>query len=294
MQVIKIYVISLKRTSERRKLMEAQLSSFGLEAEFVDAVDGTELSEETIKLNTTNQGMEFNNTPKMTRTEIGCAWSHRNVYERLIENGEQYAVVLEDDAIISAEMVRFLGVIPKIPFDWELISLYWGFRPLPYIFQEKFPLNLYQRNKLELPPPFHRYRRGEFLLPPYGAVAYVISRAGAIRLTRCNTPIADLSDRMFCSIPRGKWIGIEPKMVYHNRVVDRTIIRSPGTIVGKSERWVLGYRFDKCASFRLFKLDYHGADGRTRRLRRAMARVVMTMLYLITGLRTRVENGKDE
>ena len=177
MQVIKIYVISLKRTFKRRKLMEAQLSALGLEAEFVDAVDGRELSKETIKSNTINRGMGFTNARKMTPTEIGCAWSHRNVYKRLIENGEQYAVVLEDDAIISAEMVRFLGVIPKIPFDWELISLYWGFRPLPYIFQEKFPLNLYQRNKLELPPPFHRYRWGEFLLPPYGAVAYVISRA---------------------------------------------------------------------------------------------------------------------
>ena len=83
-------------------------------------------------------------------------------------------------------------------------------------------------------------------------------------------------------------------MVYHNRAAERTVMRSLGALREKSEQGVLRYRYNKCTSSRLFKLDYHGADGRTRRLRRAMARVVMTMLYLITGLRTRVESGKDE
>ena len=51
MQTTKIYIISLKRLPERRKFMKAQLAALGLEAEFVEAVDGLELSEETIKAN---------------------------------------------------------------------------------------------------------------------------------------------------------------------------------------------------------------------------------------------------
>ena len=274
--------------------MEAQLSALGLEAEFVDAVDGRELSKETIKSNTINRGMGFTNARKMTPTEIGCAWSHRNVYKRLIERGEEHAVVLEDDAVISAEIIRFWEAIPKIPFNWELISLYWGYRPLPYIFQERFPLNLYKRHKLDLPPPLHGYRWGEFLLPPFGGVAYIINREGAIRLTRCNTPIAYLSDEVFCSVPRGKWIGIEPKMVYHNRAAERTVMRSLGALWEKSERWILRYRYNKCTSSRLCHINYRFEPGKKRRLERGIARILITLLYLTTGLRTRVENEKND
>ena len=163
MQATKIYVISLKRLPERRKSMETQLSKLGLEAEFVEAVDGLELSEATIKANYNYQGRDYTDPRRMTPTEIGCAWSHRNVYKRLIDSDEKYALVLEDDTILAPGIVPFLELIPKIPSDWELISLHWSnlIKMRPYIPRRMFPLNLYNQHKLELGSQARKYRLGE-------------------------------------------------------------------------------------------------------------------------------------
>ena len=195
MRAIKIYAISLKRLPERRKFMEAQLSALGLEAEFVEGVDGLELSEETIK---TNGGL--------SPTEIGCAWSHRNVYKRLIDSEEEYALVLEDDAVLTPEIVHFLEIMPEIVSDWELISLFWlnRNRTRSYIFRSSFPLNLYNQHKLELGSPPRKYRLGELLLPVFGAVAYVVSRQGAHLFTRHNTPDNQLVRSYICQCHSGE------------------------------------------------------------------------------------------
>ncbi|MDG1153236.1 MAG: glycosyltransferase family 25 protein, partial [Alphaproteobacteria bacterium] len=42
--MIKIFVLNLKRSPERRKLIQSQMEKFGLKFEFIDAVDGNELT----------------------------------------------------------------------------------------------------------------------------------------------------------------------------------------------------------------------------------------------------------
>ena len=93
--------------------MEAQLARLGLEAEFVEAVDGLELSDATIKANCNDQGFDYTDKRRLSPTEMGCAWSHRNVYKRLINSEEEYALVLEDDAVLTPEIVQFLELIPE-------------------------------------------------------------------------------------------------------------------------------------------------------------------------------------
>ena len=290
MQTTKIYVISLKRLPERRKFMEAQLSTLGLEAEFVESVDGLELSEETIKANYNDQDRSDTDTQRMTPTEIGCAWSHRNVYKRLIDSDEKYALVLEDDAILPPEIVPFLELIPKIPSDWELISLCWSnlIKMKPYIFRWKFPFNLYNQHKFGLGSPTREYRLGELLVPIFRAVAYIVSRQGAEVLTRHNTPITSLADHVFANTTPGKLWAVRPDLVSYTVLGKGVTARSyydrcPPQV---PNHWTLLRRFSK---YHHYEYRQESPEKYERKLlfKWNIARITMTVLYLTTGFRIR-------
>ena len=292
MQEPKIYVISLKRLPERRKFMEAQLSALGLEAEFVEAVDGLELSEAVIKANYNDQGRDYTDPQRMTPTEIGCAWSHRNVYKRLIDSDKKYALVLEDDAILEPEIIPFLELIPKIPADWELISLHWSIliKMRPYIFPRKFPLNLYNLHKFGLGSPPREYRLGGLLVPVFGAVGYMVSRQGAHILTRHNTPITGLSDNVFANTTLGKWLAVKPMLVSHkpreaNNGIKTRSYHDQHPSPAPS-RYTLLSRLNK-----LYHYEYRqeSPEKYERKLlfKWNIARMLMTIIYLTTGFRIR-------
>ena len=286
MQTTKIYVISLKRLPKRRKSMETQLASLGLEAEFVEGVDGLELSEATIKAN--YKQMYGGLSP----TEIGCAWSHRNVYKRLIDSEEEYALVLEDDAVLPPEIVPFLELIPEIVSDWELISLFWTHRShgRSYIFRNRYPLNLYNQHKLELGSQARKYRLGELLVPVYGALAYMVSRQGANLLMRHNTPIVTTSDNLFSYATPGKWLAVKQRLVSHRWRGSGITTRSPGAATNPAKRpqnhWILYRRFKKYSSLNPGNLT---GNNRTRlfELKRFVELTLMTVLYLMTGFNLR-------
>ena len=290
MQTTKIYVISLKRVPERRQLMEAQLSTLGLEAEFVEGVDGLELSEATYRANFTEK--EYTDPRRITPTEMGCAWSHRNVYKRLIDSQEECALVLEDDAVLSPEIVPFLELIPKIASDWELISLCWMrlIRVNPYalrIFRNRFPLRPCNQHKFKLGSSSQEYRLGEVLLPIFRAVAYMVSRQGAQILTRHNTPITNLTDHVFANITPGKWLAVSPNLVSFSRLEEGITTRSiyDKTPPPPPNHWVLPRRFSKFHHY-----EYRQTPLETHELKPFFnwrARITMTVLYLMMGFRIR-------
>ena len=269
--------------------MEAQLARLGLEAEFVEAVDGLELSEATIKANYNDQGRNHTDPRRMTPTEIGCAWSHRKVYERLIDSEEKYALVLEDDTILPPEIVPFLELIPKIPADWELISLCWSnlVKIRPYIFRRKFPFNLYNQHKFGLGSPPREYRLGELLVPIFRAVAYIVSRQGAEVLTRHNTPITSLTDHVFANTTPGKLWAVQPDLVSYT-VLDKGITTRSYHDEWPPQapnHWTLLRRFSRFYRYRFGSAGIP-RDKQRRRIYRGGA-MLMTILYLTTGFRIR-------
>ena len=293
MQTTKIYVISLKRLPERRKFMETHLSTLGLEAEFVEAVDGLELSEATIKANYNDQGRSYTDPQRMTPTEIACAWSHRNVYKRLIDSEEQYALVLEDDAALAPEIVPFLELIPKITSDWELISLSWRnlIEVIPYIFRSKFPFNPYNQHKFKLGSPAREYRLGETLIPIFRAVGYIVSRQGGHVLTRHNTPITSLTDHVFANITPGKWWAVKPDLVSWRVWEELGIGITTRSYHDKlppppPNHWTLLRRFSK---YHHYEYRRYSPKKRHRKLlfKWRLTRITMTLLYLMTGLNAR-------
>lgn len=101
MQKIPVFVISLKRATERRAAISEHLRSLGVEFEMIDGVEGSAL--------TTDQLAEVVSTGcELSKGMIGCNLSHISVYRRIAEGAADVALILEDDARLSPLVVDLL------------------------------------------------------------------------------------------------------------------------------------------------------------------------------------------
>jgi glycosyl transferase family 25 len=115
---IPVYVISLKRSTERRKTIEKMLDSGGIEFTYFDAVDGKNMSNDDnymrnkyVTENTLNPG------------QIGCFLSHVNLLNRAVDSGK-YTLILEDDAKVPNDIIdKIIKIIENSPKDFDIIFL---------------------------------------------------------------------------------------------------------------------------------------------------------------------------
>lgn len=97
---MKVYCINLKRSTDRRAKMEAELTKVGLSYEFIDAVDGRLLSAAERETAYGSWHTRFRHGKDLTPGELGCAVSHIKFFQKIIETNE-VGFVLEDDVAFS-------------------------------------------------------------------------------------------------------------------------------------------------------------------------------------------------
>ncbi|MBC6414634.1 MAG: glycosyltransferase family 25 protein [Chromatiales bacterium] len=110
-----IYVISLKRTPERRLSISRQLDAFNLQYQFIDGIDKYDLHSQAYReaiadqLDIDKQQLDyfFKTRHKSDLGAVACSLSHIKVYDLMIKNNISRACVLEDDG-------RLLPTFPKI------------------------------------------------------------------------------------------------------------------------------------------------------------------------------------
>lgn len=97
------YTINLQRSVERRKFMEIHLSELPeLDCHFVNAVDGKMLKPEELATSY-DEGKAVRTFEKpLLDGEIGCALSHIECYRKMLAERKKFALILEDDIIMSA------------------------------------------------------------------------------------------------------------------------------------------------------------------------------------------------
>ncbi|MGB1360647.1 MAG: glycosyltransferase family 25 protein [Alphaproteobacteria bacterium] len=96
---IKIYIINLKRSKHRRKHMAEQLKATKIKYDFVDAVDGKNKDKSDFKQYNQNT---INITGKdLKPTEIGAFLSHEKAIKQAKTDKVDWAIVLEDDVVVS-------------------------------------------------------------------------------------------------------------------------------------------------------------------------------------------------
>ena len=97
---INFYVINLDRSFERLELMSSQLSSQKIDLERIPAIDG-------MNINISDEADDAACRSEMGRSiqpgEVGCFLSHIKALQTFISSNSDFAVILEDDAIISSE-----------------------------------------------------------------------------------------------------------------------------------------------------------------------------------------------
>lgn len=131
------YIINLKSSIDRRKYMEQLLKSYCdiLEAHFVEAVDGRGLSDNQLE-NMWNQRETYKTYGRHLKGgEIGCSLSHRRCYEEMLKNGDEVALILEDDVVFEKN-ANVRGVVTSVnmmlqtekPVVVLLSGSYWFFR----------------------------------------------------------------------------------------------------------------------------------------------------------------------
>ena len=170
---MKVFVINLETSRERRQYMERQLAALDIPAEFFPAVDGRRLTEDEVGQLSNQVWFRRYVGREMTRADLGCSLSHILVYRKIVEENLPCALVLEDDAWLTPALVPLIRElerdIDQLPCDVVLLSEC-------------------------ITSSENIWRRGYYFLSPvvsaYFTHAYVVSLRGARRLMNNLYPVA--------------------------------------------------------------------------------------------------------
>ncbi|XP_053293980.1 procollagen galactosyltransferase 2 [Pleuronectes platessa] len=123
-----IFLINLKRRSDRRDRMLSSLAVLGINATLTEAVDGKALNSSQL------QAMGIDMLPGykdpyservLTRGEIGCFLSHYNIWKQVVQQKLQRVLLLEDDVRFEARfrsrLVAIMENVMTVGLDWDLI-----------------------------------------------------------------------------------------------------------------------------------------------------------------------------
>ena len=181
-----IFIISLARSKERTVLMSYQLDKFGLSYQIFDAVDGVALPSEVKQQVEKQRDICIYKKP-FTDGEIGCMYSHMGVYEEIVKNNLDYALILEDDVFLTERLPIFLSdeVMQALPKDWDIILLAFvqrgnvESRP-----SKKAVMSYWDRKRLP-----QNLLIGKPVYFCYHAAGYLVSKQGAKKLINQGYPL---------------------------------------------------------------------------------------------------------
>lgn len=115
---MRCYLINLDRHVERRARMDRLLREAGAQVTRVGAVDAAATSAAALEAHRSPASLY-----RLSDPEIACFMSHRRAWEALLESGEPYGVVLEDDLVLARSASPFLTRTDWIPADAEIVKL---------------------------------------------------------------------------------------------------------------------------------------------------------------------------
>ena len=117
---IQVFVISLERSTERRKRVEEQLNKTSIAWSFLNAVDGYAhpAMPESYKPSKVNRLQGYELTPG----EVGCYLSHIKAWDSCLDR-QKITLVFEDDFVLSPRFEAVLGDLMEISPEWDLVRL---------------------------------------------------------------------------------------------------------------------------------------------------------------------------
>lgn len=208
------WVVSLEDACERREFVSEGFAELGLPFEILDAVDGRHLSAEQRGTYSHVRAL-FEVGRGLTEGELGCMLSHLAAYRRLVDEQRPEAVILEDDACPTPDLIALLEARATFPPGWDVVN----FKPL---FGDA------TARPIGAPLLGGRYRVVTYPGNPYGSSCYLIRLDAARRLLRVGRPVRmPADDLLFRPKPAGlRTYGIEPSPVVHGRFPSERVGRA--------------------------------------------------------------------
>jgi glycosyl transferase family 25 len=161
-----IFVISLPRSGERRRIMTARLLQLGLSFTFFDAVDGSTLDPDTLPDYDGRRRRLFFGRD-LTKGELGCTLSHRAVLQKIVDENIPAALILEDDARVKDDLPAVLAALMQ-KGGWDMVRFLGRPKTL--------------RDMAGIGPLCDPYVLTRAFGTPGGAYAYLVTKDAAARL----------------------------------------------------------------------------------------------------------------
>jgi glycosyl transferase family 25 len=117
-----IYVINLARSRDRRAHVESQLAKVGVSYEVIDGVDGRELDFDDPEISRLVDRSVLE-AGILLPGEIGCALSHIRAYEKVIADGRDVALILEDDVVLPDDLAALVAAAARVVHGAEAVLL---------------------------------------------------------------------------------------------------------------------------------------------------------------------------
>ncbi len=174
MNNVPIFIINLKKDTEKKEHMLQLCKRHGLDCQFIDAVYGKEVDENKLakvydkKRTLSEMGRE------LTAGEIGCTLSHKYIYQKMVDEHIEKAIIFEDDVIFDQSIHEVLSSMDNFPDDWEVTLLIY-YRILP-------SLNRYCVSLRDRIPVSKHFKTIRFIDLMHSTAGYAINLSGAERL----------------------------------------------------------------------------------------------------------------
>jgi glycosyl transferase family 25 len=174
MNNIPIFIVNLKKDTEKKAHMQQLCKQHGLDCQFIDAVYGKEVVEKKLaKVYNRKRTLEEMGR-ELTAGEIGCTLSHKYIYQKMIDEHIEKAIIFEDDIIFDQSIHEVLSSIDNFPDDWEVTLLIY-YRILPSL--NRYCISL--RNRIPVSKHFKIVR---FIDLMHSTAGYAINLSGATKL----------------------------------------------------------------------------------------------------------------
>ena len=134
--VEKVFILHYTKLADRKKRLDAMLSHFGIEAEYVVDFDQEDLDQSIIseyyKPSESDYRTKFNKLygasvapyRDLNIAQISCTIKHYQCIQKVATETENYGLILEDDVIFVEDFVpKFNLFLNDTPPDWEAIFL---------------------------------------------------------------------------------------------------------------------------------------------------------------------------
>lgn len=204
----KIYIITIDRNKNRQQYIKHEFKT--LDFSFFKGYDGQKLNIDQLEKENIYDKEAFIekrwNHTEPSLNKVGCALSHLSVCKDIVNSNHNNALILEDDIEVVENNLNILkDSLQELPKNWELFYLgYHQNEVMPFLFKLKLLTYYrlynhfvnYKYNIRELrchfPRPFSDNLK--YAGWHYGGYAYALSKSGAEKYIRLQTPIAQEND----------------------------------------------------------------------------------------------------